>query len=90
LIHFVIAIYKDASPTGLEKSAFNLWPEIQTPIAPIVHPKMNTGKEPFKCGTGSAPQFDFRQRQASCAAPAFWPERGLSQAAARPHTRAAR
>ena len=23
---------------------------IQTPIAPIVHPKLNTGKEPFKCG----------------------------------------
>jgi hypothetical protein len=26
----------------------------QTPIAPIVHPKMNTGKEPFKCGMESA------------------------------------
>jgi len=28
--------------------------EIQTPIAPIVHSKMNTGKEPFKCGMESA------------------------------------
>jgi len=28
--------------------------EIQTPIATIVHPKMNTGKEPFKCGMESA------------------------------------
>ena len=28
--------------------------EIQTPIAPIVHPKMNTGKELFKCGMESA------------------------------------
>jgi len=36
-------------PYGLEKicvqSVFHLWPEIQTPIAPIVHPKMKTGKE---------------------------------------------
>jgi predicted small lipoprotein YifL len=28
--------------------------KIQTPIAPIVHPKMNSGKEPFKCGMESA------------------------------------
>ena len=27
---------------------------IQTPITPIVHPKMNSGKEPFKCGMDSA------------------------------------
>ena len=26
----------------------------QTPNAPIVHPKMNSGKEPFKCGMESA------------------------------------
>jgi hypothetical protein len=26
----------------------------QTPIAAIVHPKLNTGKEPFKCGMASA------------------------------------
>jgi hypothetical protein len=29
-------------------------PGIQTPLAPIVHPKLNTGKELFKCGMGSA------------------------------------
>jgi hypothetical protein len=27
---------------------------IQTPIVPIVHSKMNIGKEPFKCGMESA------------------------------------
>ena len=40
---------------------------IQTSFVRVVHPKMNTGKEPFKCGV--IPQFDFRHRQASCAAP---------------------
>jgi hypothetical protein len=29
----------------------------QTPNAPIVHPKLNTGKEPLKCGMESAPVF---------------------------------
>jgi hypothetical protein len=29
----------------------------QTPNAPIIHRKMNTGKEPFKCEMESAPVF---------------------------------
>src|SRR5208282_3746147 len=48
LIRFVTAIYKDASPTGFETSVLigvHPWLKIQTPIAPIVHSKMNTGKE---------------------------------------------
>ena len=50
-------------------------PEIQTTFAPIVHPKMKSGKEPFKCGMESAEcgvrdKSDFRHRQASCAEPA--------------------
>jgi hypothetical protein len=32
----------------------DVMPSHSTPIAPIVHPKMNSGKEPFKCGMGSA------------------------------------
>ena len=35
-------------PYGLEKSVsigVHPWLKIQTPIAPIVHPKLNTGKE---------------------------------------------
>jgi hypothetical protein len=43
------------------------WLKIQTPIAPIVHPKLNTGKEPFKCGMRpSSPCFD-AARSAECA-----------------------
>jgi hypothetical protein len=28
--------------------------DFQTPIAPNVHPKLNTGKEPFQCGMANA------------------------------------
>jgi hypothetical protein len=31
-----------------------LYEAIQTPFAPLVYLKMNTGKEPFKCGMESA------------------------------------
>jgi hypothetical protein len=36
------------------KSLIDSLADIQTPNAPIVHPKLNTGKEPFKCGMESA------------------------------------
>ncbi len=93
----------------------------ETPaLPPIVHPKMKTGKEPFKCGIRIAEcgmgdpqitqitQISFSSSassaksadKTSCVripsspslvrAPALWPESGLSQAAARPHTRATR
>lgn len=44
------------------------------PIAPIVHPKMNSGKELFQmenseCVVRSMPKSDFRHRPASCAEP---------------------
>jgi hypothetical protein len=41
-------------PYGLEKSVFiGVHPWLNS-FAPIVHPKMKTGKEPFKCGMASA------------------------------------
>jgi len=66
------ALWSDAT-CRVEES--DVMPSHSTPNAPIVHPKMNSGKEPFKCGMGSAecgvrPNFDFRLRQASCAEPA--------------------
>jgi hypothetical protein len=47
LICFATAIYKDASPTGLKNPCPSVVEDLFTPI---VHPKMNTGKEfPSAC-----------------------------------------
>jgi hypothetical protein len=41
------ALWSDAT-CRVEES--DVMPSHSMPIAPIVHPKMKTGKEPFKCG----------------------------------------
>jgi hypothetical protein len=50
LIHLRRRFYKYASPTDFAAFASFARKKIQPPIASIVHPKMNIGKEPFKCG----------------------------------------